>query len=49
MHLLFRLSKIDFLFLFCSKEALKQPTCGKQGAGQFIHFSEECLALGFWQ
>lgn len=48
MHLLFKLiSEVDFLF--CSKHALKSPACGKHGAGQFIDFSEECLALGFWQ
>lgn len=39
MHLLFKLiSKLDFLFLFCSKDALKLPACCKHGAGQFIDF-----------
>lgn len=53
MHLLFKLvSKLDFLFLFCSKDALKSPACCKRGAGQFIDFfffPEECLSLGFRQ
>lgn len=50
MHLLFKLvSKIEFFFLFCPKDALKLPACHKPGAGQFIDFSEEGLALGFWQ
>lgn len=51
MHLLFKLiSKLDFLFLFCSKDALKLPACCKHGAGQvidFFFFSRRMLGFGF--
>lgn len=51
MHLLFKLiSKLDFLFLFCFKDALKLPACCKHGAGQFIDFfffSGRMLGFGF--
>lgn len=41
MHLFKLISKIDFFFLFFSKDALKLPACDTHGAGQFIDFFQK--------